>query len=99
GDFVFVGAPDSDLYGFRAGAVTQIARLPQRWEFVGALAPPFPLPHPGAAFGARLALDDGRLLVGAPGVDAATTDAGAAYLYRRASLPYSWVLWRTFTDP
>ena len=86
GDVLAVGAPYHDAVAEDAGAVFVFERRGDKWVEAAKLLPPF-----GEAlgwFGRWLALDDGRLVVGAPyenltpveGGDL-VIDAGAAYVY------------------
>ena len=88
GDIIAVGAPYHDDVAEDAGAVFIFERRGEQWVETAKLLPPF-----GEAegwFGRWLALDDGRLVIGAPYEDLATSsgddwivDAGAAYVYEQ----------------
>lgn len=76
-----IGAPRDDGSGESAGCVRLYRKTTHGWEFESTLRPP-----PGSPtvwFGYAVALDRGRLLVGAPGDDTDGNDSGVAYLYRR----------------
>lgn len=88
GDILAVGAPYHDAVAEDAGAVFVFERRGDKWVEAAKLLPPF-----GEAlgwFGRWLALDDGRLVVGAPYENLAPVeggdlviDAGAAYVYEQ----------------
>ena len=87
-DIIAVGAPYHDDVADDAGAVFIFERNGDEWVEAAKLLPPF-----GEAdgwFGRWLALDDGRLLIGAPYEDVTPAtggdpiiDTGAAYIYER----------------
>lgn len=91
GATLVVGAPGDDVAGIDSGAAYVYRFNGFSWLFDGQLQPT----HPGAedAFGAAVAIDADRILVGAPfedshaassaGAENATPDAGAAYLFTR----------------
>ena len=88
GDIIAVGAPYHDDVAEDAGAVFIFERAGEQWIETAKLLPPF-----GEAegwFGRWLALDDGRLVVGAPYEDVAPAaggdgivDAGVVYIYEQ----------------
>ncbi|MHA7816558.1 MAG: hypothetical protein ACX93N_08790 [Pseudohaliea sp.] len=80
--FLAVGAERSDAGGTeKAGLVRFYELVGGSWQPRGVLSPPEAERQVEAHFGAALALDGGRLLVGAPGLYA---DQGGAYLYERS---------------
>ena len=80
GESFFVGGTRQD----GSGVVQQLAPDGSGWWVGDEIISP--QSHPTDGFGARLAVMDGRLLVGAPGQDAASgPQAGAVYVYRVAS--------------
>ena len=88
GDIIAVGAPYHDDVAEDAGAVFVFERRGDEWVETAKLLPPF-----GEAegwFGRWLALDEGRLVIGAPYEDVAPptggdwiVDAGAVYVYEQ----------------
>lgn len=79
-----VGAPRLDTLGTDAGGVFVWTLAPDGTSIsVSSIAPPSPTA--GDRFGAAVALDGDLLAVGAPGDDEAGPDAGAVWIYRRAS--------------
>lgn len=88
GDIMAVGAPYHDDVAEDAGAVFVFERRGDEWVETAKLLPPF-----GEAegwFGRWLALDEGRLVIGAPYEDVAPPtggdwiiDAGAVYVYEQ----------------
>lgn len=88
GDIIAVGAPYHDDVAEDAGAVFVFERRGEQWVETAKLLPPFG--ETEGWFGRWLALDDGRLVIGAPYEDITTSsgedriaDAGAAYVYER----------------
>lgn len=90
GDIIAVGAPYHDDVAEDAGAVFIFERNGDGWVETAKLLPPFG--EKDGWFGRWLALDDGRLLVGAPYEDLWrasdgewVVDAGAAYIYEKVA--------------
>lgn len=90
GDIIAVGAPYHDDVAEDAGAVFIFERSGGEWVETAKLLPPFG--EKDGWFGRWLALDDGRLLVGAPYEDLWqasggewVVDAGAAYIYEKVN--------------
>ncbi len=82
---VFVGQPQFVTGTVTAGRVLRLERATDGWSVVGDLRPPAPVS--GSHFGAAVAADGSRLVVGAPGAPSATgpTSPGAAYTFSRAA--------------
>jgi hypothetical protein len=81
--FLAIGAPRDDDAGESAGCVRVYRRSHDEWVLDATLRPP-----DGSVttwFGYALSLDERRLIVGAPGDDAAGEASGAAYCYTRGS--------------
>ncbi len=85
-DTIAVGAPYHDAVAQDAGAVFIFERRADQWVETAKLLPPFG--ESAGWFGRWLALDAGRLLIGAPYEDvrpaeggAPLTDVGTAYIY------------------
>lgn len=77
GDRLLVGAPDCNYLNFRSGVV-------HAYQFTGQVFHPAGLVHPPtlpnqARFGASIALDGSRMIVGAPLAPAQGVPAGAVY--------------------
>ena len=88
GDTIAVGAPYHDEVAEDAGAVFIFERQGDGWVETARLLPPFG--EAAGWFGRWLALDDGRLVIGAPYEDVtpatggdAIHDVGSAYVYER----------------
>ncbi|MCY3887889.1 MAG: hypothetical protein OXG19_09370 [Chloroflexi bacterium] len=86
GDIIAVGAPYHDAVAENAGAVFVFERQDGEWVETALLLPPYG--EPLGWFGRWLALDDGRLVIGAPYEDVTLInsddliiDAGSAYVY------------------
>ena len=79
GDLAVVGAVWDDQGGANAGAAYVFERSGSSWSHGGKLLAS--AAAAGDLFGQSVALDAGRILVGAPGVDAAGDGAGAAYAF------------------
>ncbi len=86
GDIIAVGAPYHDAVAENAGAVFVFERQDGEWVETALLLPPYG--ERLGWFGRWLALDDGRLVIGAPYEDVAlvgsedlVVDAGSAYVY------------------
>ncbi len=77
---ILIGAPSEDAGAGDAGAVYSFLRPGSNWiqesRFVS------PTPTPGLKFGSSLALDAGRIAIGAPFDDEAGADAGAVHTFR-----------------
>lgn len=81
GDELIVGMPFDDERGLNAGAVVRHRKLPVLgWFPVQTITPPDG--ESEGYFGRRVATDGDRLVVGAPRLDVAGTDAGAVIVYR-----------------
>ena len=74
GTRMIVGAPGDDARGPDAGAAYVFVRRDGVWRFEAKLAPTGLLP--GDGFGTAVALSDTRAVVGAPGDDIVTNEAG-----------------------
>ena len=89
GDIIAVGAPYHDVSGDDAGAVFIFERIDGEWLETAYLLPPFP--EPFGWFGRWLAIDAGRIVIGAPYEDGRALDgtriddAGVAYLYEKVN--------------
>jgi len=87
GDVLAVGAPYHDVLGEDTGAVFIFERSDGEWVETAYILPPFA--DPLGWFGRWLAIDDGRLVIGAPYEDVLTEDgsfiedAGVAYVYEK----------------
>ncbi|MYD16119.1 MAG: hypothetical protein F4W99_03135 [Chloroflexi bacterium] len=87
GDVLAVGAPYHDVLGEDTGAVFIFERIDGEWVETAYLLPPFA--DPLGWFGRWLAIDQGRLVIGAPYEDVLTEDgsfvedAGVAYVYEK----------------
>ncbi|MDX2115456.1 MAG: hypothetical protein SFZ24_07530 [Planctomycetota bacterium] len=78
-DRILAGAPRQDAQGIDSGAAYLFERVGAAWSRVTRL-----LASDGSTgdqFGAAVALDQGRALIGAPRHDAPFNDAGAAYAF------------------
>ena len=75
GTRLIVGAPGDDERGVDAGAAYVFLRKDGTWMFEAKLAPV--TLRPGDAFGTSVSIDDAGAVVGAPGDDVVTNDAGA----------------------
>ncbi len=74
-----VGAPRDDLVGLDAGAV-YVYRRNGGWTLTQVLTAPGAAPHD--RFGESVAIEGARVLVGAPGDDNFSSEAGSAYVFR-----------------
>ena len=87
GDVIAVGAPYHDVMGDDSGAVFIFERIGDQWLETAYILPPFPDPH--GWFGRWLAIDAGRIVIGAPYEDGRAADgglipdSGAAYVYEK----------------
>ena len=87
GDVMAIGAPYHDVLGEDTGAVFIFERIDGDWVETAYLLPPFA--DPLGWFGRWLAIDAGRLVIGAPYEDVLTEngsfveDAGVAYVYEK----------------
>jgi hypothetical protein len=79
GNVVVVGAPFMDGLETRMGMAFVFTRNGASWRYVSNLVEP--VHSQNAQFGRSVALAEGVLVVGAPGVDAGETNTGAAYVY------------------
>jgi hypothetical protein len=81
GPIIAVGAPGADLAGNSSGAVYVFTLSEGEWMEAGRII------APGAAegdrFGASVAVDNGRILAGAPNAEGAGGEGGAAFLIER----------------
>ena len=89
GDIIAVSAPYHDEMGDDTGAVFIFERIGGEWIETAYLLPPFP--DPLGWFGRWLAIDDGRIVIGAPYEDglredgSRIDDSGAAYVYENVN--------------
>ncbi|MCY3922723.1 MAG: hypothetical protein OXG27_10065 [Chloroflexi bacterium] len=89
GDIIAVGAPYHDVMGEDTGAVFIFERIEGEWVETAYLLPEFP--DPLGWFGRWLAMDDGRLVIGAPYEDglredgSRIDDSGVAYVYEKVN--------------
>ena len=79
GDLAVVGAAWDDQAGTNAGAAYAFERSGSSWAYGGKLLPGGAAA--GDGIGQSVAVDAGRILVGAPGDDSAGDSAGAAYAF------------------
>ncbi|HEX7003636.1 MAG TPA: hypothetical protein VF168_05585 [Trueperaceae bacterium] len=79
GDRLVVGARGDDTAGANAGAVHVFERIGTEWVATASLLAPDAVDDDG--FGASVALEGDRLVVGSPGWDDAATSEGAAYVF------------------
>lgn len=95
GRWIAAGATGADLPGAAsAGAVYMFEWNGTTWAQLQKLTSP--APFGGDVFGTSVAMEDGRLVVGAPGVDVSgRLSQGAAYVFRYT--PAGWVLEATLT--
>ncbi len=88
-DVIAVSAPYHDVMGEDTGAVFIFERVDGEWIETAYLLPPFP--DPLGWFGRWLAIDDGRLVIGAPYEDglrddgSRIEDSGVAYVYEKVN--------------
>ena len=88
-DVIAVSAPYHDVMGEDTGAVFIFERVDGEWVETAYLLPPFP--DPLGWFGRWLAIDDGRLVIGAPYEDglrddgSRIEDSGVAYVYEKVN--------------
>ncbi|MBM3977024.1 MAG: hypothetical protein FJ299_08550 [Planctomycetes bacterium] len=102
GDLLAVGAPGSSPNGITApwtdGSVSLFRRMAGSWSLVTVLPDSDPgAPNFHSEFGARVALDAGRLLVGAPAEYEATGFVGKIREYR--NLGAGWTETQVISDP
>ncbi len=89
GDVIAVGAPYHDELGEDTGAVFIFERIDGEWIETAYLLPPFP--DPLGWFGRWLAIDNGRIVIGAPYEDglredgSRIDDSGVAYVYENVN--------------
>ncbi len=89
GDVIASGAPYHDAEGEDTGAVFIFERIEGEWVETAMLLPPYP--DPLGWFGRWLAIDDGRIVIGAPyedGIDLdgeRVDDSGVAYVYEKVN--------------
>jgi hypothetical protein len=91
GTTLVVGAPRTDRPGaFRAGAVYVFELSANAYTLTATLSSP--APQAWEAFGTAVAIDEDRIVVGAPDRDAlGATDAGAAYVFERSGSSWTYV--------
>lgn len=77
---LLVGAPGSDHAGESAGSAWLITAVPEADTTVD-VGTPYYGEFAGDAFGSTVALDDGVVIVGAPGSDLGGPSGGAVYVY------------------
>ena len=88
-DVIAVSAPYHDVMGEDTGAVFIFERVDGEWVETAYLLPPFP--DPLGWFGRWLAIDHGRLVIGAPYEDglrddgSRIEDSGVAYVYEKVN--------------
>ena len=88
-DVIAIGAPYHDALGEDTGAVFIFERVDGEWIETAYLLPPFP--DPLGWFGRWLAIDDGRLVIGAPYEDglgedgSRIDDSGVAYVFEQVN--------------
>lgn len=80
GDFMVVGADLYDSGAVDTGAAFVYRRINDVWTYLGQLVPGNLL-KAGDQFGVNVAIDGGRIIVGAPFSDIAATNAGAAFIF------------------
>ena len=89
GDVLAVSAPYHDALGEDTGAVFIFERIDGEWLETTYLLPPYP--DPLGWFGRWLAIDDGRIVIGAPYEDGRQLDgtriddSGVAYVYEKVA--------------
>ncbi|MYC01455.1 MAG: hypothetical protein F4X58_06005, partial [Chloroflexi bacterium] len=89
GDIIAIGAPYHDELGEDTGAVFIFERIDGEWIETAYLLPPFP--DPLGWFGRWLAIDEGRIVIGAPYEDglredgSRIDDSGVAYVYEKVN--------------
>jgi len=89
GDVIAVSAPYHDELGEDTGAVFIFERIDGEWIETAYLLPPYP--DPLGWFGRWLAIDDGRIVIGAPYEDglredgSRIDDSGVAYVYEKVN--------------
>ena len=89
GDIIAIGAPYHDELGEDTGAVFIFERIDGEWIETAYLLPPFP--DPLGWLGRWLAIDDGRIVIGAPYEDglredgSRIDDSGVAYVYEKVN--------------
>lgn len=89
GDVIASGAPYHDAEGEDTGAVFIFERIEGEWVETAMILPPYP--DPLGWFGRWLAIDDGRIVIGAPyedGIDLdgeRVDDSGVAYVYEKVN--------------
>lgn len=91
-DTLVIGAPGNDDKGTDAGSVHVLVRSGPGWTLQDQFEAP--VPQNTGQFGAAVAIDGDRLVVGEPGASSFT---GAAYVYERSG--NSWALAATLTLP
>ncbi len=88
GDLALIGSPRDDSAAPDAGAVYVFERGANGWQESAKLTSPGG--EAGALFGAALALDGERVLIGAPLSNTAALDGGAAFIFERQAGAWSW---------
>ncbi len=84
GDTLAVGAPGTGT----SGHVYVYQNFGTSWTTVGSLSPSDS--PPGASFGGSMALDNGKLLIGASGDSTVAKEQGSAYIFAYQSATNSW---------
>lgn len=99
GQTVAVGAPFDDGVGVRSGRVFVFRKGATAWAQEAVLSPSGVAAYDTFGYSVALSTDGNTLLVGAPGVDASSTerDTGAAYVFRRTAS--TWAEEATLTTP
>ena len=93
---IVVAAPGDDDAALDAGAVSVFVRQDGFWVHQQTLTAPDPSPMD--AFGTSLAIHGDTLIVGAPGDDSSSANAGAAFVFRRTGSTWSLVQQLTASD-
>ncbi len=89
GDVLAVSAPYHDVLGEDSGAVFVFERVDGEWVETAYILPPYP--DPLGWFGRWLAIDDGRIVIGAPYEDGQRLDgtriddSGVAYVFEKVA--------------
>ncbi|MCC7377683.1 MAG: tandem-95 repeat protein [Verrucomicrobiales bacterium] len=87
GDWLAIGAPNSEFNGRDSGSAFVYQRTPTSWVQVKRLLPVTATGSSDAApddfFGSAVAMDDDVVLVGSPRDDDGGSDRGSAYVFRR----------------
>lgn len=89
GDVIAVSAPYHDVLGEDTGAVFVFERIDGDWVETAYILPPYP--DPLGWFGRWMAIDDGRIVIGAPYEDgqrldgSRIDDSGVAYVFEKVA--------------